>query len=102
MHDERYIISISDDHNTVRLRDQKVAFSQATFIGAKALYDALGILAEWRERDQAHGTDAPIVIVDGDGDKWVLQPDGRYRFMNGSECRSIESIREAYGIREMR
>lgn len=50
MHDERYIITITEDHGSVRLRDQRLGETHV-FEGPKALWSALGVLAEWRDRD---------------------------------------------------
>ncbi len=52
---ERYVITIEDDHRTVRLEDKELPSCDRTFTGPRALYDALGLLAEWRERDLARG-----------------------------------------------
>ena len=50
---DRYTITIKDGHDGVRLRDNKTGEAHV-FTGRKALYDALGVLADWRDRDQAH------------------------------------------------
>lgn len=52
MHDEQYRLSIADGHKEVEIRDLKAGES-LTFTGPKCLWDALGILADWRERDAA-------------------------------------------------
>lgn len=55
---ERYVITIGTDHLTVRLEDTETGEIH-TFKGPRALHDALGVLAEWRERDVAHTDDHP-------------------------------------------
>lgn len=52
MHEERWILSVSESGD-VRLRDQKTAEIHE-FRGSRALYDALGALADMR--DQARWT----------------------------------------------
>lgn len=47
---KRYELDISEDHREVSLRDLETGEIHA-FEGARALYDALGVLADWRERD---------------------------------------------------
>ena len=51
MHDERYRISITEDHETVEIRDLKTNAIHV-FTGHKCLFEALGVLANWRERDK--------------------------------------------------
>lgn len=58
MHDERYVLSIATGHRAVRLRDQQTGETHE-FSGTRALYDALGVLAEWRERDVAGRCNSP-------------------------------------------
>lgn len=53
---ERYVIDISADHESVRLTDRETE-EVRTFVGSHALWDVLGILAEWRERDRGHAGD---------------------------------------------
>lgn len=48
---ERYVITIGADHLTVRLEDTASGEIHIS-IGPRALYDTLGILAEYRDRDQ--------------------------------------------------
>lgn len=50
MHDERYELTIAESKD-VRLRDLKTGEIHE-FSGPRALFDALGVLAEWRERDE--------------------------------------------------
>lgn len=50
MHDERYVLSITASHKAVRLRDHQTGEIHE-WTGTRALYDALGVLADWRERD---------------------------------------------------
>jgi len=52
--DERYVITISEDRKTVTLKDEATGEIHE-FKGARALYDALGVLAEYREADEAQG-----------------------------------------------
>lgn len=50
MHEERFVLTVSHGHQKVRIRDQHTGESYE-FTGTRALYEALGVLAEWRERD---------------------------------------------------
>jgi hypothetical protein len=50
MHDERWTLAITETGD-VRLRDLKTGDSPS-FTGCRALYDALGVLADWREGAQ--------------------------------------------------
>lgn len=50
-YDERYALTVAENGD-VRLRDQRTGEIHA-FIGARSLYDALGVLTDWRERDKA-------------------------------------------------
>lgn len=50
MDSERYVITISEDHKIVRLEDTATGEIHE-FEGLMALYDALGVLAGYRERD---------------------------------------------------
>lgn len=52
MGDERYVMVISQDGKTVRLQDEYTDEIDE-FHGPRALFDALGVLAEYRERDAA-------------------------------------------------
>lgn len=54
--EERYALTIAEGHEAVRLRDQKSAETRE-FEGPRALYDALGVLADWRERDGQNDTE---------------------------------------------
>jgi len=56
MDNERYVITISEDHKAVTLKDEATGEIHK-FEGARALYDALGVLAEYREADEAQGED---------------------------------------------
>lgn len=100
MENERYILSVSSDHQRVRLHDQKTG-EDHIFTGSRALYDALGQLADWRERDLALSReDPPTVLIDGDGDEWKLRNDGRYSLIGMAHTR--EQIEKTYGIKEVR
>jgi hypothetical protein len=50
MHDERYVLTVSTNGD-VRLQDQRTGEIHE-FTGARALYDGLGVLADWRERNR--------------------------------------------------
>lgn len=63
MHDERYELMITESKD-VRLWDLKTGEIRE-FSGTKALFDALGVLAEWRERDINYEHVAPVDTVDG-------------------------------------
>lgn len=47
MHDERWIMAFTEA-GEIRLRDLKTGDSPS-FTGTRALYDALGVLTDWRE-----------------------------------------------------
>jgi hypothetical protein len=47
MHDERWTLGVAENGD-VRLRDQKTGETRG-FGGNRALFDALGVLADWRE-----------------------------------------------------
>lgn len=51
MHDERYVLTASGDHQQIRLRDQKTG-EIYNFSGFRAFFDALGVLALLRIRDR--------------------------------------------------
>jgi len=51
MENERYAIWIMADHQIVRIEDTQTG-EMHSFSGARALFDALGVLAEWRDRDR--------------------------------------------------
>lgn len=71
MHEERYVLAIEAGHTRVSLRDQRTGESH-TFDGPRALYDALGVLADWRDRDLGVGNGRdPIAGCERD-----LAPDG--------------------------
>jgi hypothetical protein len=53
--EDRYVMTIAGDHAGVRL-DDTVTGDVHSFTGSKALYDALGVLAEWRDRDRLRPT----------------------------------------------
>lgn len=77
MENERYELVIAKDHATVRLTDRETGEIHE-FKGPKALHDALGVLADWRDEDDerpssyhawdadAHGDDNAVI----DGCTW--------------------------------
>lgn len=56
MNDVRYVLEISSDHQNVRLTDRVTGELHYAYTGPRALYDALGVLADWREADRADQT----------------------------------------------
>lgn len=71
LHEERYVLAIAEGHKAVRLRDQKTGEIHE-FKGPRALYDALGVLANWRERDL--------------GREWRWESDGNGGWVSAPRC----------------
>ena len=73
MHEERWALGIAENGD-IRLRDQKTG-EALRFGGPRGLYEALGVLADWREGDEHKShygvDDAPDFRV---GD-WVVPRD---------------------------
>ena len=69
MHDERWTLGVAENGD-VRLRDQKTGLARR-FGGPRALFDALGVLADWRQSDQDESfwsnMKSRLGGVDGDG-----------------------------------
>lgn len=99
MDEELYTIKIFGN-GVVTLTD--VARGQVihAWKGATALVAAVAKLTEL----EADHDGAPSVVVDGDGDEWTYQGNGLYCLYGDSADfgRTVDGIRDGYGIREMR